>query len=66
MLGPFFLGLKRPGREADSSTEFKMRGAIHPFPSTYRAWCLITHKDGLSFTIVIYLSIVTWNWYWKA
>jgi hypothetical protein len=56
--GALYLGVKRPGREADhsppSSAEFKMSGAITPLPNT-SSWCgaQLKHKDNFTFTFTI-------------
>jgi hypothetical protein len=50
-----FLGVKRPGREADhsppSSAEVKMCGCMPPLPQyAFMAWCLVKHRDNFIFT----------------
>jgi hypothetical protein len=51
-----FLGVKRPGREADrsppSSAKVTMHGAIPPLlQCAFMAWCLGKHRDNFTFLL---------------
>jgi hypothetical protein len=54
-----FLGVKRPGREANHSPHLvprsRMRGAIPPLPQfVFMAWCLVKHRDNFTFLQLIH------------
>jgi hypothetical protein len=56
--GALFLGVGRPGREADRSPpsvpKSRIRGAIPPIPQyVFMAWCLVKHRGNFTFTFIL-------------
>jgi hypothetical protein len=57
-----YLGVKRPGREANYLTSVLSRGAITSLPQyVFMAWCLVKHRDNFTFYLYL-LQLIHISW----